>query len=275
MARITINGVSIDPLAQGRQLDAVGLPSPDAANSDHLLVQTSGPLSEAERAQLEATGAAIDEYVPDDTYLCTYKPTDLSSIRQLSFVTWADVYYRQFKIPPSLRPEPSPDVFAVAPMTSLTSPSRKLQQVDIVLHKDVNPRSTSLRKAIGDAAGLNPRRLETGQRKIRITVEQGRLGAIAALDQVHHIEPVPQRQLFNNVARGIISADVVVNGTPYEGDGEVIAVADTGLDNGDIATIHPAFTGRVARLYALGRTSPARADESAWPWDARGRFGIR
>jgi hypothetical protein len=54
---------------------------------------------------------------------------------------------------------------------------------------------------------------------------------------------------------------VVVNGTPYLGDGQVVAVADTGFDRGSPANAHPAFTGRVAKLYALGRTSPDKTDD--------------
>ena len=69
------------------------------------------------------------------------------------------------------------------------------------------------------------------------------------------------RRLFNNVARQILDADVLVNGTAYQGKGQLVAVADTGFDQGLATNPHPAFTGRVAKLYALGRTSPAKADD--------------
>ena len=41
----------------------------------------------------------------------------------------------------------------------------------------------------------------------------------------------------------------------------MVAVADTGFDTGDAANPHPAFTGRVQALYALGRTAPDKADD--------------
>ena len=37
------------------------------------------------------------------------------------------------------------------------------------------------------------------------------------------------------------------------GRGQVVAVADTGLDNGDLATLHEDLRGRVSRVYAIGR----------------------
>jgi hypothetical protein len=65
--------------------------------------------------------------------------------------------------------------------------------------------------------------------------------------------------LFNNVARPILQAHVVVNGTIFEGEGEIIAVNDTGFDLGSTINVHPAFNGRVLKLVALGR--PNKADD--------------
>jgi serine protease AprX len=40
--------------------------------------------------------------------------------------------------------------------------------------------------------------------------------------------------------------------TPILGADQIIAISDTGLDTGDPANIHPAFQGRVLKIYALG-----------------------
>jgi serine protease AprX len=261
MARITINGITLDPLARPEALIAAGLRSTDASTSDHILIQTGEPLGGEQRAQLTDAGVEIQEYVPESTYLCRYAPADLERIRALPFVTWADVYFRGFKIAPSLRPA------GPAPATSLLasqprrSQSRVLHQVDVVLHDGVDADASGVKEQIAAAAGRSARDLRTGRFKVRVAVEERRLEDLAALDEVRQIEPVPERQLFNNVARPIINADVLVNGTPYRGDGEVLAVADTGFDKGSTSDVHPAFTGRVARLYALGRPSPAAADD--------------
>lgn len=261
MARITINGVSMDPVAQATALGAAGLTSEDASRSNYILIQTQGVLTDEQRAQLIALGVVIHEYVSENTYLCGYRPSDLSAVRALPFVVWADVYLRAFKIPPSLRPA-APEVTAsVLPTSVPRPPSRELREVDIVLHDDVDAGSAEVKGRIAAAVHRTADDLRTARRKVRVTAEMGQLDDLVALDEVHHVEAVPRRQLFNNVARPILNADVVVNGTPYRGRGQTVAVADTGLDRGSTSDVHPAFAGRVARLYALGRVNPDRAND--------------
>ncbi|MGE5291608.1 MAG: S8 family serine peptidase [Micromonosporaceae bacterium] len=261
MARITINGVSLDPVTQSEGLRAARLESADASQSNYVLIQTRGPLSDAEKTQLSDLGVVIHEYVPENTYLCAYHPSDLGPVRALPFVVWANVYLRGFKVPPSLRPAAPDAAASILPASVPRSPSRKLRQVDVVLHNDVDATSAELREHIAAAASVDADGLQMGRRKVRLTVQEGHLDDLAGVDEVHHIEEVPARQLFNSVARPILNADVVVNGTPYQGDGQVIAVADTGFDRGSASNVHPAFNGRVKKLYALGRTNPDKAND--------------
>ena len=260
MTRITINGVSLDPVRQSRALAAAVPEVEDASRSNYVLVQTREPLSTDDQAALADLGCVVHEYVPDDTYLCGYASSDLAAIRSLPFVTWAGVYLRGFKVNPTLRPtapDPSRSIVTVADHR----PSRRTRTVDVVFHDDVEGTAASIVADVAAAAGLDPAVLHSSRGKIRITVEEGRLDRIAALDEVRHIEEVPRRQLFNNRARKIINAEVVVNDTTFQGEGQVVAVADTGFDEGSTTNVHPAFSGRVAKLYALGRPKPARADD--------------
>jgi len=67
MAKITINGVSIDPEAQQPMLAAANLVSADSASSNFILVQTKTPLTESQKKKLAGLGATILEYVPENT----------------------------------------------------------------------------------------------------------------------------------------------------------------------------------------------------------------
>jgi serine protease AprX len=256
MSRITINGVSLDPVAHAQALGLAGLTSPDASTSDYILIQTSAPLTPAQSDQLAGMGVDIHEYVSDHTYLCGYKGTDLASIRALPYVIWVNVYLRGFKVAPSLRSQPaSPAATHILPMGITEAHSNTPHTVDIVFHDDVDTSSDALKAAVAAAARVAPDTLPIGRRKVRLTVQEKYLDDLAALDAVRVIQEVPQVKLRNNVARQIMNANVVVNGTTYQGDGQVIAVADTGFDTGSATSPHPAFTGRVAKLYALGRTN--------------------
>ncbi|AJF68982.1 S8 family serine peptidase [Streptomyces vietnamensis] len=260
MSRITINGVTVDPLAEANELAAVSLTSENAAASNYVLVQTTHPPTAEEKDELSALGVVIQEYVPDDTYLCGFRSTDLDAVRALPFVAWADVYFKGFKIAQSLRPARlRTSIAELAEPMDGAGPAT--HTVDIVLHEDVDVSEDGLRDRIAVAAGGSVGDVRPDRGKVRMTVRDEDLAALAAIDEVKEIEEVPERVLYNTVAGNLMHAHVSLNGTKFRGEGQIVCVADTGLDKGSTTNVHPAFTGRVKRLVALGRTSPARTDD--------------
>ncbi len=261
MARITLNGVSIDPLSQARGLEAASLESVDADDSNYVLIQTDGALTPEQQQQLVDLDVEIQEYVPENTYLCRYAPTDLAPIRALPFVLWANVYMQGFKLAPALRPSEAEGVRALTAAPDTGWPAGESREVDVVVHDDVDPEKIA--GEVASAADIAPDALSAGRSKVRLSITEPQLEALTSLDVVHHVEEVPERKLFNNVARPIMNAEVTIAGTEYQGEGEVVCVADTGFDKGSTTDVHPAFTGRVARLYGLGRGDPNKADDPA------------
>jgi subtilisin family serine protease len=78
----------------------------------------------------------------------------------------------------------------------------------------------------------------------------------AANHNVLYISPKPEYKVMNDVARGIVKADVAQNSYGLYGQGQVVAVADTGLDTGrNDSSMHEAFRGKITALYALGRSN--------------------
>jgi serine protease AprX len=59
MARIMINGVSIDPATQTQALRAAGLESADATRSDYILIQTSGPVPSSQQDELTQPATSV------------------------------------------------------------------------------------------------------------------------------------------------------------------------------------------------------------------------
>ena len=256
MARITINGISIDPVKHAPALAAAHLISPDASGSDFILVQASAPLTQAQRTQLQGLGAEILEYVPEDTYICRYRPTDLGPIRALPFVSWVNVYLRGFKISPVLRPAATANILSLAPAPATQSKERVT--VEVVLHKE--SMTDAVRDRIAAAAGVDASQLQAGRGKVRLTVEERRLDDIAAIDEVRHIEKFFPPRPTNNIARRVLTADQAQAAGSMRGEGQIVCVCDTGFDKGDTTDVHPAFTGRVIKLYALGRNTASDPD---------------
>jgi subtilisin family serine protease len=79
-----------------------------------------------------------------------------------------------------------------------------------------------------------------------------KVGQLARLHGVKTIEPFTLRQLFNNVALRLMDAEPIIQGNSLalSGRGEIVAVADSGLDTGNPQTIHEDFAGRVTAIYS-------------------------
>ncbi|RAK96959.1 S8 family serine peptidase [Aspergillus ibericus CBS 121593] len=255
MSVLTINGNRLNPTAQRPLLSALGLQSEDVSISNHILVQTNEPLSDVQELELEGLGVKILEYVSANTYLCELKKRDqLSNIKDLGYVSWMNDYLDHFVVESSLK---SSAHAAEESLFPAVPKNRTSHLVDIGLHKYVDPEAPGLRRAIGAAVHADPADLEVAGNKIRVNVENQYLDDLAAIDEVRVIEPVYKARLFNTRATAIMGAPVQVNGCDFEGEGQFVAVADTGFDKGSKRDVHPAFTGRVSRLYALGRPRKA------------------
>ncbi|MEO8185238.1 MAG: S8 family serine peptidase [Deltaproteobacteria bacterium] len=254
MGRIVINGIALDPQKDTGELRLRSLLAADSSRSDYILLQTHAPLSKAEKEQLNSLGVELLEYVPEDTYVAHYAPTSLDALRALPFVQWANTYMKGFKIAPDLHAGAvgvQPRLLDVGGNPG--TPSKQLQLVDIVLHRNAD--AQKVLPQLAQAAGFDATAMTPSRGKIRVKVSTARLPAIAALDVVRHIEPVREKKLFNNRALKLLAADVVHANSELQGEGEVVAVCDTGFDLGSTSNAHPAFHGRVARIYALGRNT--------------------
>ena len=68
---------------------------------------------------------------------------------------------------------------------------------------------------------------------------------------LRRLEEKTIKKLYNNVARQIVANRVTSSnpgGLGLTGEGEIIAIADSGLDTGDAATVHADFLGRLRNI---------------------------
>jgi hypothetical protein len=262
MSQITINGITIDPAAPQIERAALSLDHASAHDSDYIIVQTDQPLNSQRRAQLAKAGAKILEAVPGNAVICHFPKTGLEKVRKLPFVTWADIYPGIVKVAPALRDLGSQPGGIAASRALLERPpaldSTKVT-IDVVLHRNIRGKQAA--KKIAAAAHVHTDDLIVTPSKVRLTLKMRRLEDVAALDDVRSIEKVLPRKLTNNIARKILRLPnpSPADDTGSEGEGEIIAIADTGFDKGSTTDTHPAFRGRVKKLYALGR--PGRKDD--------------
>lgn len=267
MPHITVNGNSLEPAGQQARLlvqvpqadagtESVGLHTvaPDASKSDYVLVQTHAPLTLDQRNELSNLGLIVHKYVSEDTYLYGYKPSDLQSIRALPFVSYADVYPDYLVVSSDLKHELG-DAPTTAGLNNGSAPmevaptSAEPIEVDITFHKDVDPHSNTVLSAVAAAAHVAPANLEVGDNIVRVSLSSATyLNALAAIDAVELIHRVTPNQFHNDVARGILQLGPIDGASSYQGAGQIVAVADTGVDSA-----HPAFTDRIHKLISVAR----------------------
>jgi len=210
------------------------------------LVQFNDRLQPARRAQLHTMGVELLRYVPEDAFVARFENTRPGQVRALSFVRWVGPYRPEHKVHPKLRTGDR------AQVNVLLSPKASAPDAAIVqrLLKRVDRRSTLRFGTI-----------------VQGEVTPAALSALARSDAVLWIEPAPKLKLFDEIASKIVGGDDGNAGTRtetqqlgFDGAGVTVAVADSGLNNGDAASMHSDLAGRVDAFFFYGSLTDA-ADE--------------
>lgn len=74
-------------------------------------------------------------------------------------------------------------------------------------------------------------------------------------------------RLLNDVATGIMGASTIWADPGLNGTGQTIAVDDTGLDTGNLATIHDDFKGRIKAHFGYGRPTIGTDSKQRKTWN--------
>lgn len=163
-------------------------------------------------------------------------------------IVYVDVYRTQFKISPDLRQ---------------FSLEQKIK-VDVIFHCGVDSSSEDVQALVMGKSGIDREHIQFWPHKAQLTIRVACLESLTAIDQVRQIEGVRKIELKNNKARLLLGCagqligqeqDPAPQPPVYQGEGQVIAIADTGLDEGHLNPIHQAFTNRVIAMYPQGQAA--------------------
>ncbi|KAM3472835.1 hypothetical protein MY8738_008684 [Beauveria namnaoensis] len=230
----------------GNTLDSSTPPAVNSIGSNYILVQTRTTLSPNDRQALSNIGVEHLDYIANHTYLCRYENEDLGKVRQIEAVLYVDIYRTSFKVTPSLA------------NANLEGPN----EVDIVFHSGVDTNNQELRRLVSIKSNCPEDKIEFFEDGARLTIQGNHLDNIASIDDVQLIEEVGIAKTCNTIARQILGfnpqrPDELPGPLVNRGAGEVIAIADSGLDRGKGKPLHPAFGNRV--IHWIGDNT---ADES-------------
>ncbi|MBN1400580.1 MAG: S8 family serine peptidase [Anaerolineae bacterium] len=196
-------------------------------------MQYEGPIRPAWRAALQTWGATILDYIPDYAYKVSVPADRASELVRLPGVIWSGPFEARFRLSPALG---MPQMLA-----------DQLHPVRVELEGSAVEATTAFSDRL---ASLNIQVI--GQEGLSLLVEatQAQIEALARDPAVRWISPLRVPRLHNDIATDLVFADPVWT-AGLAGDGQIINVADTGLDTGRDSAyitgdIHRDVEGRIA-----------------------------
>jgi hypothetical protein len=220
--------------------------SVDQTKPNFYLIQLDGPLLEQWRQQLEKLDVKVLEYVPYNNYTAKLDPSQVFSVQNLPFVKSVKIYGPQDTGPITLTLDATLPSAGPSPFKS----TLEMVTYDIRLH-----RKEDLNQVISWLKDQNINIGQSSGRKIRIYLLSDSVlpDQISQLPEVAYIEEYIPPKLHNNIARGLLGIDSISGASlstniPQTGDGQIVGIADTGIDD-----THPDFQGRIIGIVALGR----------------------
>lgn len=249
---IRLRNEVISPTAQGPI--RLAAPTSGAAATSPVnglyLVQFETVPDAAARADLSAAGVELVQFVPEDAFVVRLRNVSLAQVRSIPGVTWASRYLPRHKIHQSLSAPTKQAVAAPRSVAILLARDSDASEVGVV--------QRSLADRFQDS-------VTSGGRVLRGRVTQTALNALAESEAVLWIEPDNRMKLFDEVSSKLVAGDggpgeLLTRSLGYDGEGVTVAVADSGLHNGDADSMHPDLLGRTPAFFAYGGL-PDAADE--------------
>jgi subtilisin family serine protease len=198
-------------------------------------VQFEGPIQASWKDELSRLGIQWVDYVPEYAFLAWMDGATAARAAVHPHVRWVGLYQPAYRLSPRL--DGAAGVQTVALLT--------LPTVD---EADLSARLQVL------GASVHHVSLNGFGGHVRLTVDAAQIPALARLPEVIWVEPYVPPRLVNDVARGegIMDATAIWRDLGLYGEGQIVAVCDSGLDVGvNDERLHDDFEGRVVALYDL------------------------
>lgn len=227
----------------------------------HYLVVFNGPILQEWLQAIQDAGGELRVPYQNFTYVINANPTALEKINQLPFVRWTGRLPVWARIASSIRERDQLDDHSQALPRTHTLPSTYL--LEFFSPNDLLPAVSQLNDLRITITAQDER---AGILVIELTGnEQERASLLEALAAVHGVRSIRERTIkrtSNDMAPTLMGTVRCINPGPLglNGKGEIIGIADTGLDSGDIQNLHPDFAGRVIGL----RSYPITEDYNAY-----------
>ena len=213
--RIRLAGSDFAPLSGATVEEKV--PSP----GEYYLVQFDGPVSDRHRGLLEDAGASVFDYVPEFAFIVKMGPKIKAVVEELEPVRWVGPYRPEYRMDERIMKRPA------GPAGRVSAPEEFI--ITVFKGEDFEGIAREIERLEGEVLDSSENSFRI---KARIRIAPERIEEISEMDGVKWMEPAPRWTLFNDIAAGIMDVPPVRDYYDLRGSGQIVGVADTGLDKG-------------------------------------------
>jgi N-acetylneuraminic acid mutarotase/subtilisin family serine protease len=219
------------------------------------IISFDGPITDETKNSLMEMGVTFLDYTPEYSYLCFMTSDTAEKSKGVSHVVDVFTYENEYKIDPALMSKISENRGKKS-AKGIDVPNLELEVRISTFGID----DSNLTREIEDLGAFN---VYQNGKDIYAKALPNIVEKLSALKAVKFIEEVPEFKINNNRAHGIVQSELAST-FGYEGEGQIVGVADSGLDKGisglNNGTIHRDFIGRVNTI--IDRIGSSGKDEN-------------
>ncbi|MBW6519255.1 MAG: S8 family serine peptidase [ANME-2 cluster archaeon] len=226
-------------------LSAANMSNDTDRAADYYIVQFRGYVTEDMKQAVRNTGAELFDYVPNNAFIVLMNSTAEMQVGSLDVVQWVGLYRPEYRISPAL-------LASAARQKEVGASEMTSENVTLLLFesKDNERVSRTINKLGGEI-------VESSGTRLLVRIESSGIPALSSIHGVNWMENYIQPEISNDIAATIIHSSEMQNTHGLTGSGQIVAVADSGLDtgiddHGIIGDIHLDFDGRVAFINYIG-----------------------
>ena len=191
---------------------------------ERMVAVFAAPLSTAQRSALQATGATLGDYLPDNAYIINLKNANTNALSTLDFVTHLVEFDDAWKIDPELGNR--------ALVTDARKAIAARGEVAAQIHLFAGEAIADALKAIGAVPGITivANQLNTDRYMIEVTGSAPSVKSLAKIDAVQWIESAPEITMRNSTDRWIVQSNIngffPVYDAGIHGENQLVGILD-------------------------------------------------
>ncbi len=213
-----------------------------AAGPGYYILQFDGPVREEWKEACRKLGVEFLDYIPDFAFIVRMTGDVREKVVAVSSVRWVGDYRPEYRLPEGLKNRRGAKQGVKPEYNVVVFPGADVESVIAGIEK---------------AGGEGLKRTDSSWKtRLRMRIPPDRLDAVAALAGVRWIEEAPVYRYLNNKSRLIMGTEAAWNTGSFFGAGQVVGVADSGLDQGSTSSILDDFKdgSGTSRVLAISNT---------------------